>query len=71
MEIFGDFWRVFGDFQGVSERFGDSWIFLDNFRRLPWSFREFRRVLEILEIFKDFWIVSGDFQGVSESFVEF
>ena len=52
MEIFGEFWRVFGDFQGVSERFGDSWIFLESFQRHRRLFREFRRVSEI---FGDFW----------------
>ena len=44
-EIFGDFWIVLGDFQGVSESFvefqrfleifGDFWRCSESFRRLP------------------------------------
>ena len=48
LEILGKFWIVFGDFQGVSESFGEFWRFLEIFRRhpvtFPESFKEYQRI---------------------------
>ena len=48
MDIFGEFWRVFAGFQGVSKSFGE-------FRGVLDVFEEFQRV------FGNYQIVSGRF----------
>ena len=49
MEIHGKFWIVFGDFQGLSESFGEFEIFGDGWmshRSLSRNIKQFLRVSE-------------------------